>query len=46
MQVGKSGRAIIDAILKGEHNPEVLAQLADGRSKRSKEDIALSLEGT
>ena len=44
--VGKSGRAIIDAILKGERRPEVLAQLADGRCKRSKEDIALSLEGT
>ena len=44
--VGKSGRAIIDAILKGERNPKVLAQLADGRCKRSKEDIALSLEGT
>ena len=44
--VGKSGRAIIDAILKGERHPEVLAQLADDRCKRSKEDIALSLEGT
>lgn len=44
--VGKSGRAIIDAILKGERRPEVLAQLADERCKRSKEDIALSLEGT
>jgi len=44
--VGKSGRAIIDAILSGERNPEVLSQLADGRCKRSKEEIALSLEGT
>jgi len=44
--VGKSGRAIIDAILGGERNPETLAQLADVRCKRSKEDIALSLEGT
>ena len=44
--VGKSGRAIIDAILKGERRPEVLAQLADCRCKRSKEDIALSLDGT
>lgn len=44
--VGKSGRAIIDAILNGERNPEVLAQLADGRCKRSKEESALSLEGT
>lgn len=44
--VGKSGRTIIDAILKGERRPEVLAQLADSRCKRSREDIALSLEGT
>jgi len=44
--VGKSGRAIIDAILSGERNPKVLAQLSDGRCKRSKEEIALSLDGT
>jgi len=44
--VGKSGKAIVEAILSGNHNPESLAQLADGRCKRSKEDIALSLEGT
>ena len=44
--VGKSGKAIISAILSGNHDPESLAQLADGRCKRSKADIALSLEGT
>ena len=44
--VGKSGKLIISAILSGNHNPESLAQLADGRCKRSKEEIALSLEGT
>jgi len=44
--VGKSGLAIINAILDGERSPKALAQLADGRCKRSKEDIALSLEGT
>ena len=43
--VGKSGLAIIVAIINGERNPIRLAQLADSRCKRSKEDIALSLEG-
>ena len=44
--VGKSGLAIIVAIINGERNPIRLAQLADSRCKRSKENIALSLEGT
>lgn len=44
--VGLSGQRIISAILEGERNPEALSQLAHGRCKRSKEDIALSLEGT
>ncbi len=44
--VGKSGKAIISSILSGNHDPESLAQLADGRCKRSKTEIALSLEGT
>lgn len=44
--VGKSGKAIIESILSGNRNPEELANLADGRCKRSREDIALSLEGT
>ena len=43
---GKSGRAIISAILSGNHNPESLSRLADGRCKRSRAEIALSLEGT
>jgi len=42
---GKSGRAIIEAILSGERNPGTLAGLADYRVKKSKEEIALSLEG-
>jgi transposase len=42
---GKSGRAIIDAILSGERNTRTLAGLADYRVKKSKEEIALSLEG-
>ena len=44
--VGKSGLAIIVAIINGERNPIRLAQLADSRCKRSREEIALSLEGT
>lgn len=42
---GKSGRAIIEAILAGERDPKALAGLADYRVKKSKEEIALSLEG-
>jgi transposase len=42
---GKSGRAIIEAILSGERNHKSLAGLADYRVKKSKEEIALSLEG-
>lgn len=42
---GKSGRAIIEAILAGERNPVVLAGLADFRVKKSREEIARSLEG-
>lgn len=43
---GKSGRAIIRAILNGERNPFALAALADGRCQNSKETIAKALEGT
>lgn len=43
--MGKSGRAIIEAILSGERNPEFLAKLANYRVKKSKDEIALSLEG-
>jgi len=42
---GKSGRAIIEAILGGERNPVVLASLADWRVKKSKEEITNSLQG-
>lgn len=44
--VGKSGKAIISSILSGNHDPISLSLLADGRCKRSKAEIALSLEGT
>lgn len=43
---GVSGLRIITAILKGEHDVQVLSELADKRCRRSKEEIALSLEGT
>ena len=42
---GKTGSAILDAILSGERDPKKLSQLADVRVKKSKEEIARSLEG-
>jgi transposase len=42
---GKSGQAIIQAILQGERNPENLVQLLDGRIKASKDDVKRSLQG-
>ncbi len=41
---GKSGLAIIEAILKGERNAKQLASLVDYRVKKSQEDITKSLE--
>ena len=42
---GKTGLLIIEAILAGERNPEVLADLRDRRIKASREEIIKSLEG-
>jgi len=42
---GKTGTLIIEAILAGERNPEVLAGFRDKRIKASKEEIIKSLEG-
>jgi len=42
---GKSGQAIIAAILKGEQRPEVLVELLDGRIKAGREVVLKSLEG-
>jgi hypothetical protein len=42
---GKSGLAIIEAILAGNRDPHELAALVDIRMKKSKEEIALSLQG-
>ena len=44
--LGKSGQAIINAILAGERDPEVLASNADLRCKKSREEIKLSLQAT
>lgn len=44
--LGKSGQAIIKAILNGERDPEKLALLADRRCKKSKDEIMHSLEAT
>ena len=43
--VGKSGMAILRAIVRGERDPYVLAQHRDWRVKASEEEIARSLEG-
>jgi transposase len=42
---GKTGQAIIQAILAGERDANKLAELRDGRVKASQEEIARSLEG-
>lgn len=43
--VGESGKAIVEAILKGQRDPLLLASMANYRVKKSKEEIILSLEG-
>jgi transposase len=42
---GKSGRAIVEAIIRGERSAAVLAQHADKRIKASRETLEKSLEG-
>lgn len=42
---GKSGQAIVRAILEGQRDGRQLAALADWRVKKSKEEIAKALEG-
>ena len=42
---GKSGRAILDAILAGHRDPEYLASLAHFRVKKSPQEIAAALHG-
>jgi len=42
---GKSGRAILDAILAGQRDPAYLASLAHFRVKKSPDEIAAALHG-
>ena len=42
---GKTGQAILDAILAGERDPKTLSELRDPRVKASPETIAKSLQG-
>jgi transposase len=42
---GKTGMAILQAILSGERDPQRLAALADRRIQASRQEIAQSLEG-
>ena len=42
---GKSGRAILSAILSGQRNPKVLSKLVDYRVKASQEAIEQALTG-
>jgi len=44
--MGKSGRAVLDAIVNGERNPEAFLPLLSSRMKASRETIIKSLEGT
>lgn len=44
--LGKSGQAIIKAILDGERDPKKLSALADSRCKTSKDEIEKSLQAT
>jgi len=43
--MGKSGIAIIEAILQGERSGKALAQLTNDRVKKPKEEISRALEG-
>lgn len=43
---GKSGMAILEAILSGERDSVALSNLADPRCQKSKDEIAKALEGT
>jgi hypothetical protein len=44
--LGKSGRAILDALLAGERDPSVLADLARGRLKAKRAQLEEALVGT
>ena len=43
---GKSGRAILEAMLQGEQDPQVLAELARGRLREKREQLVQAVQGT
>ncbi|MEW5867598.1 MAG: IS110 family transposase [Bacillota bacterium] len=43
--MGKSGQAMIEALVVGETDPELLASLAKGRLKKKSEQLASALQG-
>jgi len=43
--LGKSGRAMSEAMVAGEENPELLSELAQRRLKNKKEDLKRALNG-
>jgi hypothetical protein len=43
---GKSGRAIVEAMLQGEQDPQVLAELARGRLREKREQLVQAVQGT
>jgi transposase len=43
--LGKSGREILECLVQGETNPEKLADLARGRLKKKREELAEALRG-
>jgi transposase len=42
---GKSGRAILEAMLQGEQDPQVLAELARGRLREKREQLVQAVQG-
>lgn len=43
---GKSGRAMLKALLEGEQDPEVLSELARGRLRGKREQLVQAVQGT
>src|SRR5262249_44785817 len=43
--LGRSGRSMLEAILRGEQDPEQLAELARGQLRRKVRELQLALEG-
>lgn len=43
--LGKSGRAMLEAMIQGQENPEVLSELAKGKLKSKKADLQKAMHG-